>query len=85
MTDEPWLITENEAFVYRGGLVALTYDELLDKIKKLERDNTELRAHIERWVQFREQHHKRKTGHEYCIICELQWPCPTEVAKGWRE
>ena len=46
MTDEPWLITENEAFIYRGGLVALTYDELLAKVKKLEHENDELRQRI---------------------------------------
>lgn len=62
-------------------------DEAIEKLRpvveRLETENAELKAHIERWAMWREQNHKQKVGREYCIICEFKWPCPTEVAKGF--
>jgi hypothetical protein len=55
---------------------------------ELSAKNAELRAQIERWsdvqIGIYEYDHKKMEWIDTCLSCRLPWPCPTEVAKGWK-
>lgn len=59
-------------------------DDLRGVNKNLRTENAELKAHIERWAQKEEHPHHVIIG-KICGQCGLSWPCPTQVAKGWKE
>ena len=70
--------------------------EWFETIERLQTDNAELKAHIERWAEYEERtfgfvdKHTEAADVEgtavgFCSVCKYGWPCPTEVAKGWKE
>ena len=71
----------------RGIMKLSNIDEILQaRIDELEAENAELKAHIERWrLHNYPGHHHKEGTHFNCEVCNIHWPCPTEVAKGWKE
>ncbi len=91
MTSGEWEVTEGDApsWTYQGSLPGKSYEELLVEAMTLAHERDELRAHIERWegvqVQGQAYAHLKLKWTAACLSCRMPWPCPTEVAKGWRE
>ena len=53
---------------------------------ELESQNSYLKACIQRWrLHNYPGHHHKEGTHFNCEVCNIHWPCPTEVAKGWKE
>lgn len=56
------------------------------RMETLRAENAELKAHIQRWrLHNYPGHHHKEGTHFNCEVCNIHWPCPTEVAKGWKE
>ena len=64
----------------------MTYKE---EAERLQAENAELKAHIQRWAKDDILSFAPDLDHEMqdgsCTIDGYVWPCPTEVAKGWEE
>jgi len=65
-------------------------EQLKDELAKAKEDNEKLtqvigalNSHIERWAIKDKKQHRSEFG--YCLTCKEPSPCPTELAKGWKE
>lgn len=73
---------------------SMTEEELSKNLmlNRLQAENAELKAHIERWAKDitfnfdpRTDHMRSQYHPDYCGYCEFSWPCLWIVAKGWKE
>jgi len=89
---------EEEIYEGEGCLCIACFEaqskEVREKIKRLEAENVELRAHIERWAELSDNPDDHVHGtvcpdsgkaHEFCYTFDVARPCPSEVARGRNE
>jgi len=78
------------------GFTNTEANKMAADVERLQAENAELKAHIERWanedlsiygVKAKHANHQYGDGSNSgtCTICDAVWPCPTEVVKGWKE